>query len=53
MGVVMARCARCERLWRVVVYAARGRRLRHQVSRCCGARMRRAWHHPPSGQFRP
>lgn len=50
MGVTLARCTRCERMWRVVVYQARGKRLRNQRSRCCGERMKRALRHsPPAG----
>lgn len=55
MGVVMARCNRCERLWRVIVYQRKGERLRNQRSRCCGARMSRSYRKlPPAGvQARP
>lgn len=41
MGVVLARCTRCDRLLKVVTYQARGRRLRNRRSPCCGARMRK------------
>jgi exosome complex RNA-binding protein Csl4 len=41
MGVVLARCTRCDRLLKVVVYQAKGRRLRNQRSPCCKKRMRR------------
>jgi len=42
MGIVLARCTRCERLWRAIVYQARGKRLRNLRSSCCGARLRRS-----------
>jgi hypothetical protein len=42
MGVCVARCARCQRTWRVEgLRQAPGKRLRHRKSPCCGARMRR------------
>lgn len=50
MGVCLARCQRCERLWRVVVYQAAGKRLRNQRSRCCAAKLKRALRYsPPAG----
>jgi len=41
MGVVLARCSKCERSWRVVVFQAKGKRLRNRVSPCCHTRMKR------------
>jgi hypothetical protein len=43
MGVVLARCGKCERLWRAVVYQVPGKRLRNQRSPCCGARSSRVY----------
>lgn len=55
MGVVAARCCRCERKVMVVVYQKRGQRLRNQLSRCCAARLKRAWRSesPAGTQGRP
>lgn len=47
MGVVLARCAQCERCWRVVTFQAPGKRLRNRKSPCCQARLRRVFHHRP------
>jgi len=42
MGVVLARCTKCERTLKVVVFQAAGKRLRNRPSPCCHARMRKA-----------
>lgn len=41
MGVVLARCTRCDRVLKVVTYQVRGKRLRNRRSPCCGKRMRK------------
>lgn len=43
MGVVLARCKKCDRSWRVTVYQERGKRLRNQRSVCCAAGFRRQY----------
>lgn len=47
MGVCLARCTRCERLWRAVTYQVKGKRLRNQRSTCCGARLKRVLRNVP------
>lgn len=47
MGVVLARCTRCERAIKVVVFQAPGKRLRNRVSHCCQARMRKLTYERP------
>lgn len=42
MGVVLARCTRCERALKVTVQGKPGHRLRNVPSPCCGKRMRKA-----------
>jgi len=48
MGVVLARCTKCERPLKVVTYQVKGKRLRNRKSPCCGARFVRVFHHRPA-----
>jgi len=48
MGVVLGRCTKCERVWKIVVFQARGKRLRNRPSPCCAKRMRKASYDRPA-----